>query len=116
MTLLATGSEVSLAVAGRQAAARGGDQGRRRLDALLGAVRGPDEAYRDAGARLAPRASAVEAAVGFGWRKWLGPEGAFVGMRGFGASAPAQDLYKHFGITAEAVAQPPRDLTARPKK
>jgi transketolase len=39
-----------------------------------------------------------------GWERYLGPGGVFVGMRGFGASAPAEDLYKHFGITAEAVA------------
>jgi transketolase len=47
---------------------------------------------------------AVEAASEFGWAKWVGEGGAFVGMHGFGASAPAQDLYKHFGITADAVA------------
>jgi transketolase len=45
----------------------------------------------------------VEAAIGFGWDRWLGPEGIFVGMGGFGASAPAEDLFKHFGITPEAV-------------
>ena len=46
---------------------------------------------------------AIEAASGFGWERWLGTKGAFVGMAGFGASAPAGDLYRHFGITAEAV-------------
>ncbi len=61
------------------------------------------ESYRNAVLGSAPRV-AVEAAVEFGWEKWLGPDGAFIGMHGFGASAPAQDLYKHFGITAEAVA------------
>jgi len=59
---------------------------------------------------------AVEAAVEFGWERWLGPDGAFIGMRGFGASAPAQDLYKHFGITAEAVAAAARDLVGRTKR
>jgi len=47
---------------------------------------------------------ACEAASGFGWERWLGAKGAFVGMKGFGASAKASDLYKHFGITAEAIA------------
>jgi transketolase len=47
---------------------------------------------------------AVEAASPFGWERYVGSADAFVGMRGFGASAPAPDLYKHFGITAEAVA------------
>ena len=47
---------------------------------------------------------AVEAAVSIGWEKYIGAEGAFIGMSGFGASAPASDLFKHFGITGEAVA------------
>jgi transketolase len=47
---------------------------------------------------------AVEAGIGMGWEKFIGEGGAFVGMTGFGASAPAEVLYKHFGITAEAVA------------
>jgi len=45
----------------------------------------------------------VEAAIRLGWDRWLGDKGAFVGMAGFGESAPYQELYKHFGITAEAV-------------
>jgi transketolase len=47
---------------------------------------------------------ACEAASGFGWEKWLGDKGIFVGMKSFGASAPAGKLYEHFGITAAAVA------------
>jgi len=47
---------------------------------------------------------AVEAGVRQGWERFIGENGAFVGMTGFGASAPAEVLYKHFGITAEAVA------------
>ena len=39
----------------------------------------------------------------FGWQKYLGEKGIFVGMTTFGASAPAPELYKHFGITVEAV-------------
>jgi len=48
---------------------------------------------------------AIEAAVRFGWDAVIGPDGIFVGMSTFGASAPAKDLYKHFGITAEAVVE-----------
>jgi transketolase len=47
---------------------------------------------------------AVEAGVRMGWDRFIGARGVFVGMRGFGASAPADQLYKHFGITPEAVA------------
>ena len=46
---------------------------------------------------------AVEAGVGLGWERFTGTDGAFIGMTGFGASAPAPELYKHFGITADAV-------------
>jgi transketolase len=45
---------------------------------------------------------AIEAAVRWGWDAVIGSDGGFVGMHGFGASAPAKDLFKHFGITAEA--------------
>jgi transketolase len=47
---------------------------------------------------------ACEAACGFGWERWTGTKGRFVGMTGFGASGPAPALYKHFGITADGVA------------
>ena len=48
---------------------------------------------------------AVEATVSFGWDRLVGPDGVFVGMNSFGASAPADDLYTHFGITAESLAE-----------
>jgi transketolase len=47
---------------------------------------------------------AIEAAVQYGWDRYIGENGAFIGMPGFGASAPAKDLYKHFNITPEAAA------------
>ena len=68
-----------------------------------------DPAYQEAVLGSAPRVG-VEAAVEFGWQEWLGPKGSFIGMHGFGASAPAGDLYKHFGITPEAVAAAAREL------
>ena len=43
---------------------------------------------------------AIEAGSPFGWSRWVGSDGAVVGMMGFGASAPAPALYEHFGITA----------------
>ncbi|HEX9568413.1 MAG TPA: transketolase C-terminal domain-containing protein, partial [Rhodospirillales bacterium] len=62
-----------------------------------------DDAYKaqvlgDGGARVA-----VEAAVQLGWDKYIGASGGFVGMTGFGASAPGDALFPHFGITVEAV-------------
>ncbi|HEV2604299.1 MAG TPA: transketolase [Microvirga sp.] len=53
----------------------------------------------------APAKVAVEAAVRFGWDALIGPDGIFVGMQGFGASAPYKELYRHFGITAEAIVE-----------
>ena len=84
--------------AGRQRSDRGC------LDAVLGTV-------RSAGRRVPGDACcgpvdvrvAVEAALRFGWDRWLGERGGFVGMTGFGASGPADALYAHFGITPEAI-------------
>ena len=53
-----------------------------------------------------------EAALRFGWDRWLGERGAFVGMSGFGASGPAETLYRHFGITPEAIVAAARRLLA----
>ena len=112
VTLLATGSEVSLAIdAAKMLQGEGIKAAVVSMPCweLFGAQ---DQGYQDAVLGSAPRV-AVEAAIEFGWQKWLGPAGAFVGMRGFGASAPAQELYKHFGITTEAVAAAARDLIVK---
>jgi transketolase len=53
---------------------------------------------------------AVEAAVRTSWDRFIGSHGAFVGMTGFGESAPAKDLFEHFGITAEAVVKKAKDV------
>jgi transketolase len=109
--LIASGSEVQLAVAARDLLARDG------ISAAVVSMPSwelfavQDEAYRrqvlggDDTIRVA-----CEAAGGFGWERWLGTRGTFVGMKGFGASAKAADLYKHFGITAEAIADAARRL------
>jgi transketolase len=70
-----------------------------------------DAEYRDSVLPPGVRARvAVEAASTFGWERWVGEEGAVVGMTTFGASAPAKDLYRHFGITADAIAERARAL------
>jgi len=58
--------------------------------------------YRAAVLGAAPRWG-IEAACGFGWERWLGDGGTFIGMDGFGASAPGEHLFRHFGITPEAI-------------
>ncbi|MFY8150844.1 MAG: transketolase-like TK C-terminal-containing protein, partial [Hyphomicrobiales bacterium] len=65
-------------------------------------VEAQSDAYRQSVLGSAPRI-AIEAAARLGWDRWIGERGAFIGMTGFGASAPAADLYRHFGITAEAI-------------
>jgi transketolase len=112
VTLLATGSEVEIAV---KAAERLHENG---VEAAVISMPSwelfeeQDPAYRAEVLGSAPRV-AVEAAARLGWDRWIGENGAFIGMTGFGASAPAADLYKHFGITPEAVADAALELIDR---
>ena len=115
VTLIATGSEVSLAVTAAKVLQGEG------IDAAVVSMpcwelfASQDQGYQDAVLGRAPRVG-VEAAIDFGWQKWLGPQGIFIGMRGFGASAPAEELYKHFGITAAAVETAAREVNSKSKK
>ena len=101
-TLIATGSEVSIAIDARAALAAEGIATAVVSLPCWELFAGQDEAYRAQVLGGAPRIG-IEAACGFGWERWLGPDGVFIGMTGFGASAPFEDLYRHFGITAEAI-------------
>jgi transketolase len=104
VTLLATGSEVHLATAARDALEAEGIGTAVVSMPCWELFDRQDADYRNRVLGEGTVRVAVEAAVRHGWDKYIGPEGGFVGMHGFGASAPAGDLYKHFGITAEAVA------------
>jgi transketolase len=103
VSIFASGSEVQIAVeAAKQLAARGVATrvvSVPCMDLLLELPRAEFNAI----VGRAPVKIAVEAAVRQGWDAIIGHDGAFVGMTGFGASAPAKELFKHFGITAEAV-------------
>jgi transketolase len=101
-TLIATGTEVSLAMAARaRLKAAGVEVAVVSLPSFELFAR-QDAATREAVLGSAPRIG-IEAAIGFGWERWLGPDGIFIGMAGFGASAPAETLYTHFGITERAI-------------
>jgi transketolase len=102
VTLLATGSEVELAVTAAEQMAQDGVKAAVVSMPCWELFEQQSEDYRRSVLGTAPRVG-VEAALRFGWDRWIGDGGAFVGMTGFGASAPAGDLYKHFGITTEAV-------------
>jgi len=108
-TLLATGSEVSIAMDARAALAAEGFATAVVSLPCWELFSQQDEVYRAAVLGIAPRIG-IEAASGFGWERWLGNDGIFIGMTGFGASAPYEDLYKHFGITADAVVAAVRKL------
>ena len=101
-TVIGTGTEVAIAMDAREALGKEGIP--------VAVVSLPcwelfaqqDEAYRAEVLGGAPRIG-IEAASPFGWERWLGPDGCFIGMTTFGASGPWQDVYKEFGITADAV-------------
>ena len=104
VTLLATGSEVSIAL---QAASQ------LQQDGLTAAVVSmpcwqlfdeQDENYRVSVLGTAPRI-AIEAGVQQGWDRYIGENGAFIGMHSFGASAPAEKLFPHFGIAASNIVE-----------
>ena len=111
VTLLATGSEVSIAVAARDQLAAAGIRAAVVSMPCWELFERQDEAYHTAVLGSAPRVG-VEAGVRMGWNRWLGRNASFVGMTGFGASAPAEALYPHFHITAERVTELARALVA----
>ena len=108
--LLATGSEMEIALAAREILQAAGIGARVVSMPCWELFAAQDERYRRSVLPRGPVRVGVEAAARFGWDRWLCDErgdarkAAFVGMAGFGASAPIEDLYPHFGITAEAVA------------
>ena len=110
VVLIATGSEVELALAAQKTLEAEGVGARVVSMPCFELFAAQPEKYRSEtlGKKL-PKV-AVEAGVRDGWDRWIGPEGGFVGMTGFGASAPAKTLFKHFGITAEAVVKAAKEL------
>ena len=104
VVLLATGSECAIADEARQTLEAEGVPTRLVSLPCWALFDEQERSYREGvlGADGTVRI-AVEAASPLGWERYVGPAGAVVGMRGFGASAPAKDLYPHFGITADAV-------------
>jgi transketolase len=102
VSLFASGSEVEIAVAAQKQLSERGIASRVVSVPSLELMLSLPEAKRKAIIGNAPVKIAIEAAVRWGWDAVIGHDGGFIGMHGFGASAPAKDLYKHFGITAEA--------------
>jgi transketolase len=111
VVIIATGSEVALAMRARELLADTGIGARVVSMPSWALFDEQDQAYRDT--VLPPDLTArvaVEAASGFGWERHVGPRGRIIAMNGFGASGPAADLRSHFGFTAENVARTAREL------
>jgi transketolase len=108
--IVATGSETMLAMQAHELLAKEGIATRVVSMPCTNVFDRQPQSYQDAVLPMHLPAVAVEAAHPDFWRKYVGRTGRVVGIASFGESAPAKDLYQHFGITAEAVAQAVRDL------
>jgi len=105
VSIFATGSEVCVALAAQSQLEAAGVATRVVSVPCMDLFEMQPEAYRKQIIGNAPVRVGVEAAVRQGWDQIIGENGLFIGMKGFGASAPAKDLFKHFGITAEAIVE-----------
>ena len=114
VTLIGTGSEVSIALEAAKLLASDGIRAAVVSAPCFDLFRQQSREYRASVLGRVPRIG-VEAAVEGDWARWLGDSGEFVGMTGFGASAPAEVLYREFGITAEAVARAAMNCLVRSK-
>ncbi|HXZ17670.1 MAG TPA: transketolase [Roseiarcus sp.] len=111
VTLLATGSEVAIAV---EAAKTLRADGKRVAVVSMPSwdlFEAEPADYRAEVLGTAPRV-AIEAGARLGWDRWIGERGHFIGLTGFGASAPVPDLYRHFGVTSDAVVEAANRLAA----
>jgi transketolase len=104
VVIFATGSEVEIALAAKEKLAATGTPARVVSVPSMELFAAQDAAYRKKILGTEKIRVAIEAAIAQGWHGFIGDDGIFIGMTGFGASAPIEKLYPHFGITAEAVA------------
>jgi transketolase len=103
VTIFASGTEVGIAMEAREALQKDGIGTRVVSTPCWELFDEQPASYRLETIGGSPVRLAVEAGVRQGWERFIGEDGGFVGMTGFGASAPADRLYREFGITAEAV-------------
>ena len=109
--IIATGSEVELAMAAAETLGQAGKNVRVVSLPSVEVFLAQDADYQEQVLPAAVRARvAVEAGIADYWYRFVGLDGRIVGMRSFGASAPAGDLFKHFGITADAVVSAVNEL------
>jgi len=105
VTLLATGSEVEIALEAKMTLEADGIGARVVSVPCFELFDAQDAEYKKSLLCNDTLHVAIEAAIKFGWERYIGTHGIFVGMEGFGASAPADELYEHFGITAAHIVE-----------
>lgn len=105
ITLFASGSEVEIAIEASELLNQAGHSTRVVSVPCFELFEAQSAEYKAATIGNSKVKIAIEAAIEMGWRRFIGDNGEFVGMTGFGASGPYKELYEHFGITAEAVAK-----------
>ncbi|MEP3049137.1 MAG: transketolase [Roseibium sp.] len=110
VTLFASGSEVELAAEAHAELAAAGIGTRVVSVPSFELFEAQSDDYKEAVIGSSPVKIAVEAGIRMGWDRFIGNDGSFVGMSGFGASGPYKELYEHFGITKDAI------VTAAKKK
>ena len=103
VTIFASGSEVEIAVDAHKELTEAGIAARVVSVPSFELFEAQSDDYKAAVIGTSPVKIAVEAGIRMGWDRFIGNDGSFVGMSGFGASGPYKALYEHFGITADAV-------------
>ncbi|RYH02972.1 MAG: transketolase, partial [Alphaproteobacteria bacterium] len=112
VSIFAAGSEVEIALKARELLAAKGVAVRVVSVPAVALFDQQSDAYKASVIGTTKVNIAVEAGIRQGWDHFIGRDGGFVGMKSFGASAPYKDLYKHFGITAEAVVDMATEMLA----
>lgn len=103
VVIIATGSEVEIAAAARDALQADGTPTRVVSMPCTELFDAQDDAYKASVLPAGTLKASIEAGATFGWERYTGTDGVQIGMNSFGASAPAEELYEHFGITADAL-------------
>ena len=110
VTIFASGSEVELAIEAKAILDADGHPTRVVSVPSFELFEKQDKEYQSGTIGNAPVRIAIEAGIKQGWERFIGCDGVFIGMSGFGASGPYKELYEHFGITAEAAVKAAQDL------
>jgi len=114
LILIATGSEVALAMEAAETLEGEGTATRVVSMPCMDTFAHADQSYRDEVLSPGVRARvAIEAASPLGWHRWIGPDGLFLGMETFGESGPYTEVYEHFGITSEHIVELSKSVLER---